>query len=214
MVVGEWWPEFEEVAFKTKEGNISEVFETPYGYHILRVEKRIGEMITASHILIAPNITVSDDSTAMHALRKIRAEIMEKDSLSFEQAAMRYSHDEATKSCGGCVKNPQTGEQRVPLDLLDADFYLKVDDMKEGEVTEPMEWIQPDGKKSFHILYLKKRTPPHIANLEDDYQKIQQAATQAKQAMELEKWFERARKNIYISIKDPDCREVLSNWIQ
>ncbi|MEM7037931.1 MAG: peptidylprolyl isomerase [Bacteroidota bacterium] len=211
---GRMVPEFEEVAFKTKEGEVSKVFETDYGFHILRVDKRIGEVITAAHILVPPEITIEDDSTAMQSLRDIRAEIEEKDSLSFEKAAMRYTDDISTQSCGGCIKNPQTGEGRVPLDLLDADFYLKVDGMKEGEMTPPMEWIQPDGKKAFHILYLKRRTPPHIANLEDDYQKLQQAALSTKQATELERWFERARKNIYIVIKDPDCREALSNWIQ
>ena len=134
--------------------------------------------------------------------------------MTFERAAREYSDDDETKTCGGCIKNPQTGETRIPLDLLDADFYLKVDEMKEGDITEPMEWIQPDNKKVYHMLYLKKRVAPHVASLEADYQKIQSAALQAKQAGELERWLMSARKNIFIEIKDTDCKEVLSNWIQ
>ena len=102
----------------------------------------------------------------------------------------------------------------MPIDLLDADFYLKVDEMKEGDVTEPLEWISPDGKKAYHMVYLKKRVAPHVASLETDYQKIQSAALQAKQADELERWMVSARKNIFIEIKDPNCKEILINWIQ
>lgn len=211
---GRMVPEFEEVAFKSKEGDISNVFESPFGFHIMQIYKRVGETVSARHILISPRLDSGDDSTAFARLRDIRKQIVEDDTVSFQNAAIRWSDDVGTASCGGCIKNPQTGEQRIPLDLLDADFYLKVDDMKPGDVSEPLEWIQPDGKRAFHIIQLKRRIPPHVANLEDDYQRIQDAALQARQAVELEKWFQSARKNVYIEIKDPACREVLTNWIQ
>lgn len=211
---GKMVPEFEEVAFKTKEGEVSDVFKSAYGFHIIKVDKRVGELITAKHILIAPRLSLDDDSVAVRKLQDIRDQITGADTLSFSDAAMRHSDDEATKTCGGCVKNPQTGETRIPHDMLDADFYLKVDNMKEGDISEPMEWIQPDGKKAFHILYLKRRIAPHVANLKEDYQKIQSAALQAKQAQELEGWFDKAKRNVYIDIKYPECREVLINWIQ
>lgn len=211
---GRMVPAFEEVAFKGKEGEISEVFKSEYGYHIMLVYKRVGELVSARHILIKPRVGYEDELRAEERLKEIRAMIMENDTLPFEKAARIYSDDEATQSCGGCIKNPQTGETRVPLDLLDADFYLKVDEMKEGDITEPMEWIQPDNMKVYHMLYLKKRVPPHVASLDADYQKIQSAALQAKQAGELERWLMSARKNIFIEIKDTDCKEVLSNWIQ
>jgi peptidyl-prolyl cis-trans isomerase SurA len=211
---GRMVPEFEEVAFKSKEGDISPVFESPYGYHIMLVYKRLGETAAAKHILIAPRLEAEDDSLALKSLAAIRSTIVDDDTVSFQVAAQRNSDDEATASCGGCIKNPQTGELRIPLDLLDADFYLKVDEMSEGDVTEPSEWIQPDGKRAFHIMHLKRRIPPHVANLEDDYQRIQEAALQVKQAQVLEEWFQTARKNIFIEIKDRECREVLTHWIQ
>lgn len=211
---GRMVPEFEEMAYKTKVGEISPVFKSAYGHHVMKVEKKVGEIITARHILISPRLGIDDDSTAVRKLREIREMITGGDTLSFEKAARRYSDDEPTKTCGGCIKNPQTGEQRIPLDLLDGDFYLTVDGMKVGEITKPVEWIQPDNKKSFHLLYLKNRIPPHVANLEQDYRNLQEAALQAKQAEALEKWFVSARKNVFIEIKDPACREVLINWIQ
>lgn len=211
---GRMVPAFEEVAFKLKEGELSPVFESEFGYHIMQVYKRVGDLVSARHILIAPRTTYDDELRAEEELKKIRERIVESDTLTFEKAAKELTDDESTRACGGCIKNPQTGETRMPLDLLDADFYLKVDEMQEGDITEPMEWIQPDFKKVYHILYLKKRIAPHVASLERDYQKIQSAALQAKQATELERWLVTARKNIFIEIKDPDCREVLINWIQ
>lgn len=211
---GRMVPAFEEVAFKLKEGEISPVFKSEFGFHIMQVYKHVGELVSARHILITPRVVYDDQLRAEEELKKIRENILESDTLTFAKAAKEYSDDENSKSCGGCIKNPQTGETRVPLDLLDADFYLKVDEMEVGDITQPMEWIQPDQKLVYHMLYLKKRIPPHVASLESDYQKIQGAALQAKQATELERWLVIARKNIVIEIKDPDCREVLINWIQ
>ncbi|MBK9448154.1 MAG: peptidylprolyl isomerase [Bacteroidetes bacterium] len=211
---GRMVPAFEEIAFKSKEGEISQVFKSEFGFHIMQVYKIVGELVSARHILVAPRVNYEDELRAEEQLKEIRAKIEATDTLTFERAAREYSDDDETKTCGGCIKNPQTGETRIPLDLLDADFYLKVDEMKEGDITEPMEWIQPDNKKVYHMLYLKKRVAPHVASLEADYQKIQSAALQAKQAGELERWLMSARKNIFIEIKDTDCKEVLSNWIQ
>jgi peptidyl-prolyl cis-trans isomerase SurA len=211
---GRMVPAFEEMAFKVKENEISPVFRSAFGYHILKVEKKVGEIITARHILIAPRVTADDDSVAVRKLREIRASIAESDTLSFETAARRHSDDEQSATVGGAIKNPQTGEQRIPLDMLDGDLYLTVDEMKVDEITDPLEYIQPDNKKSFRLLFLKKRIPPHVANLTDDYRKLQEAALQSKQAEVLENWFATARKNVHIEIKDPDCREVLFNWIQ
>ncbi|MEM0997709.1 MAG: peptidylprolyl isomerase [Bacteroidota bacterium] len=211
---GRMVPEFEEMAFKINEGTISPVFKTDFGYHILKLEKRVGEIITARHILVAPKVTMDDDSTAVRRLREIREMITSADTLDFETAAQRFSDDIQTAPTGGSIKNPQTGEMRIPLDMLDGDLYLTVDEMDIGEVTNALEYFQPDNKKSFRLLYLKRRVPPHVANLKSDYRKLHEAAMQAKQAEVLEKWFASARKNVFIEIKDPDCREVLYNWIQ
>lgn len=210
---GQMVPEFEEIAFRLNPGEISDVFETEFGFHIMKVEARNGQKVTASHILKKPERTPIDDTLALQQMKKVKA-VLDKDSLSFEEAAIAFTEDDATRDCGGCIKNPQTGESRIPLDLLDADLFFKVDDMKEGDVSEPMELRLPDGDVAYHIIYLKRRVPPHVANLKDDYQKFNAAAEQTKQMEELEKWFDRAKKNIYIDIKSTECIETLNNWTQ
>lgn len=209
---GQMVPEFDDVIFNLREDQVSEIFETPFGFHIAKLHKRIGSQVRASHILILPEKTIYDDSLALKKLKVIRDEITSGE-ISFEKAAMKYSSDQSSAECGGCLRNPQTGELRIPIDLLDADMFFKVDELEEGGISQPMEIITPgSADKNFHMIFLKKRIPPHVANLRDDYQKLQNAAKQAKQATELEKWFKQAKENIYIEIKAKECLSSLNNW--
>jgi peptidyl-prolyl cis-trans isomerase SurA len=204
-------PEFEEVLFSMREGEISEVFETEFGFHIIHLQKIKGQIREASHILRIPERSANADSIAMDSLRKILAFIND-DSLTFEQAAIRFSQDRITKDCGGCMMNPQTGELRIPLDQLDAETYFKVDEMEEGEISNPMEYQMPDGSRSFHVLYIKRKIPPHRPNLKDDYKKIQAAALQLKQSQVFEEWLTKAKENIYIELKPTECANALKSW--
>ena len=209
---GQMVPEFDDVIFNLKEGDVSEPFETDFGYHVAKLHKRLGNKVSASHILIIPERGFDDDALAMTELSRIREYVM-KDSGSFETSAQEWSQDQSTKDCGGCIRNPQTGELRIPLDLLDADLFFKVDNMKEGDISEPMQLIQPNSTdKLFHILYLKSKIPPHKANLRDDYQKLANAAKQNKQLTELDRWLQKAKGNIFIDIKDESCTSALKNW--
>jgi peptidyl-prolyl cis-trans isomerase SurA len=204
---------FDDVVFSMREGEVSDVFESEYGYHIIMLHKRQGQVVTASHILKIPSRSVDGDSTAIDSLGRIRARIV-VDSLTFEQAAIRYSEDRATKDCGGCISNPKTGDLRIPMDLLDSDLFFKVDEMKPGEISQPMEYRMPDGTNAFHLLYLHKKIPPHEPNLEDDYKKIHTAALQAKQAELFEKWLIQAKENIFIDIKPTECGNALRPWLK
>ena len=206
-------PEFEGAAYALREGEMSGIVETEYGFHLILLQRRVGEMLTASHILIRPEHIEEDDSIAVRRLRSLRAAIL-RDSIEFEQAAVRLSDDVSTRNCGGCIRNPQTGDNRVPLDVLDVDFFFKVDRMKEGQISKVEEWQQPGGDKAYHIIFLKKRIPPHKLNLKDDYQQIREAAVNEKKMLALDKWFGTAKKNIFIDIKDEACASALSNWIQ
>ena len=169
---GQMVPEFEEVAYQMRVGEVSEPLKTDFGYHIIKLHEKRGEMLHASHILKRLTYSTNGDSIAIDSLNKI-LELINTDSLTFEQAAILYSSDRNTKHCGGCLTNPQTNELRVPMDLLDADMYFKIDEMKPGEISKPMELIQPDGSRAFHVVYLKSKIPPHSPNLKDDYQKNQ-----------------------------------------
>ena len=206
-------PEFEEVVYQLRVGEVSKPFKTEFGYHIVRLKDKRGELLNASHILRRLGTSSTGEKEAKDSLELIRTLIM-SDSMSFEQAAIRFSADRQTKHCGGCISNPQTGDLRIPLDALDADMYFKIDVMEEGEISMPMELLQPDGTKVFHIIYLKRKIPPHAPNLEDDYQKIRDAALQTKQSEIFFEWMESAKKNIYIDIKPTECSEALKNWVE
>lgn len=217
-MLGEFSPgmmvrQFDDVVFSMREGEISDVFETEYGYHVIMLHKRKGQIVTASHILKVPQRTVNGDSVAIDSLNRIRARIL-VDSLTFEQAAIRYSQDRSTKDCGGCISNPKTGDLRIPMDMLDSDLFFKVDEMKPGEVSTPMDYLMPDGTRAFHILYLHKKIPPHVPNLVDDYKKIQTAALQAKQGESFERWIDQARENIFIEVKPTECANALRKWMK
>jgi peptidyl-prolyl cis-trans isomerase SurA len=206
-------PEFEGAAYSLREGEMSSIVETEFGFHLILLQKRVGEMLTASHILIRPEHTEEDDSNAVRKLRMIRAAIL-RDSITFEQAAVKFSDDQSTRNCGGCIRNPQTGDNHVPLDLLDVDFFFKVDKMKEGQISEVNEWTSPGGDKAYHIIQLSQRIPPHKLNLKDDYQQIKEAAMNEKKMEALDQWFVTAKKNIFIDIKEESCLSILSNWNQ
>ncbi|MEM8889774.1 MAG: peptidylprolyl isomerase [Bacteroidota bacterium] len=210
---GQMVPEFEEVVYQMRVGDISEPFKTEFGYHVVKLNDKRGERVNASHILRRLSVSADGDSIAMDSLRKI-LDLISLDSMTFEQAAIRYSSDRYSKHCGGCISNPKTQELRIPLDALDADTYFKIDAMNEGDISEPVEYIQPDGSRVFRVIQLKNKIPPHKPNLKDDYQKIMKAALQAKQAEKFEEWLESAKKNIYIDIKPTECQNALKNWVE
>ncbi len=205
---GRMVPEFEEVAFKAEIGEVSPIFESPYGFHIMKVYKQTGIEVGARHILIAPLVDSDDEERAKESLKDYK-ERVENGSASFQKLAMEESDDQMTAPYGGSIKNPQTGEQRIPIDMLDANLFFLVDNLKEGEISEPEEWFSPANKRGYHIVYMKRRYEPHVFTMETDFYKIQQAALQNKQAGALEKWFKRAVNNIYIDIKNEDCIGVL-----
>jgi len=210
-------PKFEEVAYGMREGDLSDVFETEFGFHFIKLEKRQGELLTARHILRRPRPDEKGDSLAINELLEIK-ELIETDSLTFEEAAIIHSDDRLTKDCGGCITNPdpqRQGELSVPLDALPADLYFKVENMKPGEMSDPLELdaFKSGGRSSFHIIYLKRKIPPHAPNLNDDYNTIRNAALRSRQGEILENWLDLAKKNIYIDIKPNECSNALKNWI-
>ncbi|MCZ2356824.1 MAG: peptidylprolyl isomerase [Bacteroidia bacterium] len=210
---GQMVPEFEDIAYNLHEGEISEPFSTAFGYHIIKLHKKIGDRVVASHILIKPRLDEEAEERAIAKLDSIRKLILQ-DSLTFENAASRFSDDRVSKDNGGFLTNT-AGETKIPIDQLDADLYLKIDKLKIKELSEPLEYYyQENGEsvKAYHIVKLRAKYPPHRANLKDDYTKFQQAALQAKQAAELEKWFQTAKQQVFIEIKDGPCKQALQGW--
>jgi peptidyl-prolyl cis-trans isomerase SurA len=199
---GSFVPEFEAIAFKLKEGQVSDIVETMFGFHVLELIERRGERINIRHILITPKISPEDLRDARFKLDSIRNLIVNSDTLTFAEAAARFSDDNESKYNGGLIVNPQNGTTRWEADKIDPALFFAADKLKIGEISQPVVVELPGGKKAYRILMVKSRTEPHRANLKDDYQMLQDAALSEKQHLATQKWIEKKLSSTYYRIAD------------
>lgn len=213
---GQFVPEWDAWAFKLKPNEISEVFETVYGYFIIQLIARRGEEVDARSLLIAPAVDAQDMLIAKMSLDTIYMRLL-ADTATFSDMAARYSDDEESKNSGGLIINPYTGSTRFQMDeigQMDQTIAFAIDPLKIGEFTKPMAATTNDGKQAYRILYLKNRTLPHRANLKDDYQSIQGAAMSKKQQEAIQNWIKKKSVDTYVHLAD-DFKDCTFNnkWI-
>lgn len=194
-------PAFEAMAFKLREGEISQPFESPYGFHIMQLIDRRGNEYNSRHVLISAVPSANDIDRARQYLDSLRRKIV-KDSIKFDVAAKEYSDDQATKGLGGYFTD-QDGSTRISMREIDPVVYLAIDTMKVGSVSQPMTYRTEQQKDAVRILYFKNKLPPHQANLKDDWSRIQSAALSEKRDRILDKWFQKSRGDVFITI-DPE----------
>jgi len=211
---GRMVPEFEAIAYNLGEGEISQVFETEYGYHIMQMIERNGDLYNARHILIIPKIYAADLEKSKVRLNEIQ-EILEMDSLTFEEAALEYSEDEGTKHNNGTMINPSTGSVRFEMSEIDPSMFFIIDKLKVNETSEPVLIKSQNGKEAYRIVKLRYRSEPHKANLKDDYQLIQNMAEAEGSAQVVDEWIKDKIGNTYIKIGDDfkDC-DFQNQWIK
>jgi peptidyl-prolyl cis-trans isomerase SurA len=203
---GTFVPEFDAICFNLKEGEISQVFETEYGFHFVRLIARMGEEVTIQHVLKSIPSAPEDLKRSKIRLDSI-INLIRIDSLTFCEAAAKYSDDAETKFSCGLFVNPETGTTRINVDLLgqmDADpqFPIIINNMKVGEMSAPQPCLTRNGKQGYRVLYLRHRSQPHRANLTDDYQLIQDLAMSEKQSDAIDAWVNRRLANTYIRIAE------------
>ncbi len=197
---GQLYPEFEAVAFKLKEGEISNVLETEAGYHIIQMIKRKGDYINVRHILLTPKVSPLDLAKAKHELDSIVI-LIRADSISFEDAVTRFSEADNINN-GGIIINPYSNSTTFDAEQLDPQVSFVIEKMKVGEISNPVPMKTEEKKDAYRILLLKEKTQPHKANLVDDYSRIRQWALQDKQMKTMDKWIDKKAKNTYVRIID------------
>jgi peptidyl-prolyl cis-trans isomerase SurA len=195
---GQLVPEFEATSFKLKPGEISMPVETQYGLHIIQLIERRGNEYHSRHILISFSPSQDDLNKASRYLDSLRTLII-NDSITFQKAAKEYSDDVQTKAIGGFFTD-QSGGLQIPVDEIDPIVYFKIDSMKVGEVSTPIVYRTDEGRDAVRILFYKSRIAPHEASLKDDWNRIQVATLNEKKARMLQKWFLKARQDVFINI--------------
>lgn len=208
---GEFAPEFEAAAFNLKDGEISEVIETEFGFHIIQMIERRGDYVNVRHILLTVKVSLDALQKAYNELDSI-AKLIRNDSLTFDEAVMKFS-DEADKISGGVLINPNTGSTLFDAQDLDQEVSVTVNKMKVGEISNPVPMKTNNNKDAYRLLYLKKKTTPHKANMKDDYSLIQSWAMQQKREKAINKWILENSKKTYIKVNDDfkDC-DFRFNW--
>lgn len=207
--------EFKDVVFSTQEGEISDPFETMFGWHILLVEKIRGQERDVRHIILQPEIRQSTLDELKIELDTIRKHIMEG-KYSFEEAALNFSDEKETKFDGGKLRNPQDYGPRFELTKMDPALYNQVRNLKDEEISNPI--LEPNprgGAPKYKIMQVTNRYDEHIADFSQDYLKIQQLSKTEKQYKAIKKWMDEHIDDTYITVSkgNQEC-EFANNWVK
>lgn len=205
-------PTFVSQAFRLKEGQISPVFKSKFGYHIIQMVSRAGDDAVVRHILVIPKVTDTEVKQAVNSLDSVRSQLV-AGTINFGAAVAKYSEDETSKYTGGMKQGPNGNF--LTIDQLDKDLVTMLKDMKVGDYSQPTPFTDERGKKGVRIAYLKSRSEPHRENLKDDYDRISQRALEIKKQGVLEKWFAEKIPTFYLLIDNQfhSCG-TLQHWFR
>lgn len=192
-------PAYVEAAWALKEGQVSKIVESSFGYHIIQNVERRGDRVNTRHILLKPKVDAAAKGKALAKLDSLRVLIL-ADSMTFHVAAIINSEDEKTRANGGLVVNQANQAATFKLDQLDPKDYYTIREMKIGDVSKPFESTDLNGKLCYKMVKLINRTEPHRANLKEDYLMLQNMAMAKKQEEIMNAWFAEKKKKTYIRV--------------
>ena len=206
--------EFRDVAFSLEEGEISEPFETDFGYHIILLEKIRGQEYDVRHILLRPEVTQASINEAKEKINTIRQRVIDGE-ITFSDAARQFSDEKETRNDGGQLINPRTQDYSFELTKMDPELYSQIQNLKDNELSLVLQDEDRINRIKFKILTVTDRIDEHEANFARDYLKIKNLAEQDKQFKEIEKWQNEKIKDTYININGEyrDC-VFNSNWLK
>jgi len=200
MNLGDLVPEFAAVASRSEIGALSAPFRSEFGYHILRVNDRRGEVVDFTHVLIRIDDSQADPTEAIAFLSTLRDSIVTRGA-AFEILARRHSEEEISSEIGGRLIDPSTGERDLFLEALGEEWKQTVDTLDIGEISHPAPVELLDGSRAYHIVKLQHHVPSHRVDIETDYSRIEQLALQEKRARVMRTWLDGLREDVYFEFR-------------
>ncbi len=215
MAKNELEPEYAKAAFSLKKGQISKIVETAFGFHIIQCLERTEDRVHTRHILLRATIAPDEKRHIINRLDSV-IRMVRLDSVKFDVAAMRWSEDQDTRLNGGQAVNPFKGGTFWGMDEFRPNELAIINSLKVGEISEPYESMDSKGKTAYKVIWLKKRTNPHLGNLKDDYNLFKDRAAQVKQNEVVNEWVEEKIKTTYIKISDKykSCPYRMNGWLK
>ncbi len=207
---GDLVPEFAQAVFNLEVDEVSDIVDTEYGIHVIKLVARNGDKVDFRHILFMPSVTSEAKYKAKERLDSI-ANIIRTDTLTFEQAAIKFSDDETTRLNGGNMVNRYTGDGEFQAKQIDPSINFVLRNMKVGEISDAFEAREETGLPTYKIIYLKRSKKAHTVNTKDDYQMIQNMALERKKQEEINKWVEDKIDDTYVKI-DPAYKNCTLNF--
>jgi peptidyl-prolyl cis-trans isomerase SurA len=217
MVRGELEKPYADAAFSLTKNTVSKIVESKYGYHLIQLIDRKGDLVNTRHILIRPKVKPDQAAKAMTRLDSL-ANLIRKDSIKFETAALRFSTHKDSRINGGKLvsSNPSSRVTWFALEELNPEMYVKIREMKVGEISDPFKTHDESNNEVFRIIKLDNVLPAHSANLKDDYQNLYDAALARERTKIFDKWIKNKIGITYIKISEElkGCDFLQKGWLK